>query len=62
MVKVLQRKVHKRPERHGPTMFYTATVRPKISGPKILYNTSLISLCFRNQAGNLLDMVDRLLI
>ncbi len=26
---------------HHPTMFHTATVRPKRSGPSILYNTSL---------------------
>ncbi len=29
-------------ERHRPTMFHTATVRPKRSGPIILYNTPLI--------------------
>ncbi len=29
-------------EKHHPTMFHTATVRPTRSGPNILYNTSLI--------------------
>ncbi len=29
-------------ERHRPTMFHTATVKPTRSGPNILYNTSLI--------------------
>ncbi len=28
-------------EKHRPTMFHTATVRPRRSGPKILYNTPL---------------------
>ncbi len=28
-------------EKHHPTMFHTATVRPTRSGPNILYNTSL---------------------
>ena len=28
-------------ERHRPTMFHTATVSPRRSGPKILYNTPL---------------------
>ncbi len=28
-------------EKHRPTMFHTAIVRPKRSGPGILYNTSL---------------------
>ncbi len=29
-------------EKHRPAMFHTATVRPKRSGPSILYNTPLI--------------------
>ncbi len=29
-------------EKHCPTMFHTATVRPRRSGPRILYNTPLI--------------------
>ena len=28
-------------EKHRPTMFHTATVRPRRSGPRILYNTPL---------------------
>ncbi len=28
-------------EKHRPTMFHTGTVRPKRSGPSILYNTHL---------------------
>ncbi len=28
-------------EKHHPTMFHTATVRPTRSGPNLLYNTSL---------------------
>ncbi len=28
--------------KHRPTMFHIATVRPTRSGPRILYNTSLI--------------------
>ncbi len=28
-------------EKHHPTLFHTATVRPKRPGPRILYNTSL---------------------
>ncbi len=28
-------------QQHCPTMFHTATVRPKRSGPSILYNTPL---------------------
>ncbi len=31
-------------EKHHPTMFHTATVRPTRSGPNILYDTSLISI------------------
>ncbi len=27
--------------KHRPTMFYTATVRPRRWGPRILYNTPL---------------------
>ncbi len=30
-----------RNDKHRPTMFHTATVRPRRSGPRILYNTPL---------------------
>ena len=31
-------------EKHRPTMFHTDTVRPRRSGPRILYNTPLTVL------------------
>ena len=38
---VLQWEIYHNAKKHCPTMFHTATVRPKRSGPIILYNTPL---------------------
>ncbi len=39
-------------QKHHPTMLRTATVRPKRSGPNILYNTSLTQACIRQMTKN----------
>ncbi len=43
LVQLLQKPVHTA-EKHRPTMFHKATVKPTRSGPSILYNTPLSTL------------------